>query len=81
MADCGSHQKNPQIANKMNNIKTKMLSYLQSQAGYPFYFYILKNGMSSRWSFFPTTTGKTHPTLVGTVYTTVSLNEKYGYPK
>ena len=51
MADCGSHQKNPQIANKMNNIKTKMLSHLQSQAGYPFYFYILKNGMSSRWSF------------------------------
>jgi len=42
MADCGSHQKNPQIANKMNNIKTKMLSYLKSQAGYAFYFYILK---------------------------------------
>ena len=30
---------------------------------------------------FPTTIAKTHPTLGGNAYTTVSLNEKYGNPK
>ena len=34
MADCGSHQKNPQIPKKMDKFKTKMLAHLRSQAGY-----------------------------------------------
>ena len=31
MADCGSHQRNPQIPSKMDKFKTKMLGHLQSQ--------------------------------------------------
>ena len=34
MADCGSHQKNPQIPKKMDKFKDKMISHLQNQAGY-----------------------------------------------
>ena len=34
MADCGSHQKNPQIPKKMDKFKDKMISHLQTQAGY-----------------------------------------------
>ena len=31
MADCGSHQRNPQIPSKMEKFKTKMLGHLKSQ--------------------------------------------------
>ena len=34
MADCKSHQSNPQIPKKMEKFKNKMLSHLRSQAGY-----------------------------------------------
>ena len=34
MADCGGHQKNPQIPKKMDKFKTKMLAHMRSQAGY-----------------------------------------------
>ena len=34
MAECGSHQKNPQIPKKMDKFKDKMISHLQTQAGY-----------------------------------------------
>ena len=34
MADCKSHQSNPQIPKKMEKFKNKMLTHLRSQAGY-----------------------------------------------
>ena len=34
MADCKSHQRNPQIPKKMEKFKNKMLDHLRSQAGY-----------------------------------------------
>ena len=39
MADCGSHQKNPQIPKKMDKFKDKMISHLQTQAGYITYWF------------------------------------------
>ena len=34
MAECASHQKNPQIPKKMDKFKEKMISHLQTQARY-----------------------------------------------
>ena len=34
MADCKSHENNPQIPKKMEKFKNKMLAHLRSQAGY-----------------------------------------------